>query len=91
MNDELIREQIEAMKAHTQALREHTAALHEATDTAKKLERTIHLIFEDQNGYVNSAADSKIRGLMKFADHMDDIAHRMDSASKRMADSAGRR
>lgn len=87
MNEELI----EAMKAHTAALKEHTAALHEATDAAKKLERTVHLIFEDQHGYINCAADSKIRGLMQFADRMDDVARRMESASKRMADSTGRR
>jgi hypothetical protein len=90
MNEQLMREMTEALRENTCAMQEHTAALHEATDTAKKLERTVHLIFEDKNGYVNSAADDKIRGLMKFADRMDDVAHRMDSASKRMADS-GRR
>ena len=90
MNEQLMREMTEALRENTRAMQEHTAALHEATDAARKLERTVHLIFEDQNGYINSAADSKIRGLMKFADRMDDIVHRMDSASKRMADS-GRR
>lgn len=81
-----------AMEAYTAALREHTAALYEQAEAQKKLERTMHNIFEDRNGTVLCAADSKLRGLMQLADKFNESSRRaenaalsMQEASKRMA------
>lgn len=77
-----------AMEAYTAALCEHTSALHEQAEAQKKLERTLHLIFEDGNGYVVNAADCKLRGLHQAADKFIEAAARAEGASQRFSESA---
>lgn len=79
-----------AMEAYTAALREHTAALYEQAEAQKKLERTMHNIFEDRNGTVLCAADSKLRGLMQLADKFNESSRRAENAASCMMEASKR-
>ena len=77
MNEEIKR----AIEENTLALRRHADALLEQADAQRKLEKTLHLIFEDRDGYINGAADSKIRSLMIVADGLNEAANSMRTAA----------
>ena len=91
MTEDLIKAQIDALQKNTAALHEHSAALHEQAEAQKKLERTLHLIFEDAHGYVNGAADAKLRKLERIADAMVEASKKAMAAAEIAANGSNRR